>query len=293
VLHFGDGFSGWIGYIRCRTWTAPPVIDRISIASGLNEAKKLETTMKKFLLGTVALVAFAAPAAAADLAARPYTKAPAPMIAAIYDWSGFYIGLNGGWGSSRNCWDDITPGGVFLAAEGCHDATGGVVGGQIGYRWQAGGWVFGLEAQGDWADLHGSNTSLAFPATNIRTRVDAFGLFTGQVGYAFNNALLYVKGGAAVTDSRYDITTVVGNALVANTGDQTRWGATVGAGLEYGFAPNWSAAIEYDHIFSQNQTFNFNTPAGAFFGPERIRQDVDLVTARVNYRWGGPVVAKY
>src|SRR5260221_4960389 len=65
--------------------------------------QKLEnTTMKKFLLGTVALVAIAAPAAAADLAARPYTKAPA-MIAAVYDWSGFYIGANGGWGSSRNC----------------------------------------------------------------------------------------------------------------------------------------------------------------------------------------------
>src|SRR5258708_18936517 len=61
------------------------------------------TTMKKFLLGTVALVAFAAPAAAADLAARPYTKAPA-MIAAVYDWSGFYIGANGAWGSSRHCY---------------------------------------------------------------------------------------------------------------------------------------------------------------------------------------------
>ena len=82
--------------------------------------------MKKFLLGTVALVAFAAPAAAADLAARPYTKAPA-MIAAVYDWSGFYVGANGGWGSSRKCWDFVTPGGAFVGAEGCHDATGCVV----------------------------------------------------------------------------------------------------------------------------------------------------------------------
>ena len=57
--------------------------------------------MKKVLLGTVALIAFAAPAAAADLAARPYTKAPPPAIAAVYDWSGFYIGANGGWGSSH------------------------------------------------------------------------------------------------------------------------------------------------------------------------------------------------
>jgi outer membrane immunogenic protein len=89
--------------------------------------------MKKFLLGTVGLVALSmsAPASAADLAARPYTKAP-PMVAAVYDWTGFYIGANGGWGSSRKCFDFVTPGGAFVAAEGCHDATGGVAGGQIG-----------------------------------------------------------------------------------------------------------------------------------------------------------------
>ena len=87
--------------------------------------------------------------------------------------------------------------------EGCHDATGGTAGGQIGYRWQAGTWVFGLEAQGNWADLSGSNTSLVFGATDNRSRIDAFGLFTGQIGYAWNNVLLYVKGGAAVTDDRY------------------------------------------------------------------------------------------
>ena len=75
---------------------------------------------------------------------------------------------------------------------------GGVVGGQIGYRWQTGGWVFGLEAQGDWANLRGDNVSLLFPAFVNRSRLDAFGLFTGQVGYAWNNALFYVKGGAAV-----------------------------------------------------------------------------------------------
>src|SRR5437870_13020201 len=106
--------------------------------------------MKKFLLGTVALVAFAAPAAAADLAARPYTKAP-PMIAAIYDWSGFYIGANGGWGSSHKCWDFL-PAAGGSTPEGCHDATGGVAGGQVGYRWQTGTWACGCEAQGDWAD---------------------------------------------------------------------------------------------------------------------------------------------
>src|SRR5690349_3672007 len=115
--------------------------------------------MKKFwLLATSAMLASAS-ANAADLAARPYTKAP-PAVAAIYDWSGFYIGANGGYATSRNCWNfESFAGATFRAGEGCHDADGGVVGGQIGYRWQAGTWVFGLEAQGDWADLRGSRVS--------------------------------------------------------------------------------------------------------------------------------------
>ena len=251
--------------------------------------------MKKVLLVTASLIALgaAAPAMAADLAARPYTKAP-PMIAAVYDWSGFYIGANGGWGSSRNSWDSATP--FAVGPEGSHDATGGTVGGQIGYRWQTGTWVFGLEAQGDWADLKGSNNSVLFPGifTN-ESKIDAFGLFTGQVGYAANNVLFYVKGGAAVTADRFRvITTPPPSTLVATTSDDTRWGGTIGAGLEFGFAPNWSAAVEYDHLFMQDRTVTFTAPAtGLFFGSDRIRQDVDLVTVRVNYRWGGPVIGKY
>jgi outer membrane immunogenic protein len=154
------------------------------------------------------------------------------MIAAIYDWSGFYIGANGGWGSSRNCWDVLPPLVAVAAPEGCHDATGGVAGGQIGYRWQSGGWVFGLEAQGDWADLRGSNVSQQFGGSNNRSKIDAFGLFTGQIGYSWNNALLYVKGGAAVTDSRYDASgTRSLNVVTATSGDQTRWGGTMAPAL--------------------------------------------------------------
>ena len=244
--------------------------------------------MKKLLLVTVSLVALsaAAPASAADLAARPYTKAP-PMIAAIYDWSGFYIGINGGGATSHNCWDLVGGG-----AEGCHNATGGTVGGQIGYRWQTGPVVFGVEAQGNWADLRGSNTSLIFGDTN-RSRIDAFGLFTGQVGYAWNNVLLYVKGGAAVTDDRFEIRDTPTNILLATTGDQTRWGGTVGAGVEFSFVPNWSIGVEYDHLFMGTKTVTFNDAAGVFFATDRIRQDVDIVTARVNYRFGGPVIARY
>src|SRR5690349_24634002 len=120
--------------------------------------------MKKLLLGTVGLIALSldTPASAADLAARPYTKAPPPAMAAVYDWSGFYIGGNAGCGHARACLDFVGPGGAF-ATDGCRDGSGGVVGGQIGYRWQSGGFVFGLEGQGDWANLRASRVSLLAP----------------------------------------------------------------------------------------------------------------------------------
>ena len=119
--------------------------------------------MKSFLLATVGLVALvgmAAPASAADMAVKAPPPAPLPVI---YDWTGFYIGANGGWGQSRNCWDFVDAAGVVFA-EGCRERSGGLVGGQIGYRWQASQWVFGLEAQGDWADLSNQRVSLIYPA---------------------------------------------------------------------------------------------------------------------------------
>jgi outer membrane immunogenic protein len=250
--------------------------------------------MKKFLLATVGLAAvgMAAPASAADLP----VKAPPPPPVPIYSWAGFYIGGNGGWGTGRKCWDDATDGfGFFLGAEGCHRAEGGTAGGQIGYRWQTAGWVFGIEGQGNWADFKGSSVSLVDPTVVNHSHIDAFGLLTGQVGYAWNNALFYVKGGAAVTDDRFSRTDFATGAFLAGTGDRTRWGGTVGAGFEYGFAQNWSAGFEYNHLFMGRSTVDFVDPAGLLFATNRIsRQDVDLFTVRVNYRfgnWGGSPVA--
>jgi outer membrane immunogenic protein len=258
--------------------------------------------MKKFLPGTVAIVAFgmAAPAFAADIPARTYTKAPA-IIAPIYDWSGFYIGANAGGASSHECLTitNVAGGAIFPTSEGCHNATGGLAGGQIGYRWQRANWVFGVEAQGDWANLKGSNASLTalIPYTN-QTKVDAIGLFTGQVGYAWNNVLLYAKGGAAVTDNRYSSFFPVSNAFAAagvpfNQASDTRWGGTVGTGIEIGFAPNWSVAVEYDHLFMGNPNVTFPVSNIAVTRSDNISQGVDMGTVRVNYRFGGPVVAKY
>ena len=240
--------------------------------------------MKKILLA-VGLLAFgmAAPASAADLSARPYT--PAPFVAAIYDWNGFYIGANGGWGQSRDCVDFLTA--VGTVASGCGDRSGGVAGGQIGYRWQNNQFVFGLEAQGDWADLKNTRVSLFDPTLSTTAKTDGIGLFTAQLAWAWNASLLYVKGGAAVTSNRLDIfdnITGLGLASASNT----RWGGTVGVGWEYGFASNWSVGVEYDHLFMghANNSFSVADPRLAAVLNDRISQDVDMVTVRLNYRFG-------
>ncbi|PBB36600.1 outer membrane beta-barrel protein [Mesorhizobium sp. WSM3868] len=237
--------------------------------------------MKRVLIAAAAFAAAlsaVAHASAADLAVPVPTKTDVG-----YDWSGFYIGANGGWGSSHSCWTS-----AFFGSEGCHNATGGTAGSQLGYRWQRSDWVFGLEAQGNWADLKGSNVDIVVPVFINRSHVDWFGLLTAQVGYSVDNALFYVKGGAAVTHDRFDVL-FSPDTPAGETDDQTRWGGALGAGLEYGFAPNWSLAIEYDHLFMPDKTTTF-TVVGAPGGPfstERIDQDVDLVGLHLNYRWGG------
>jgi outer membrane immunogenic protein len=252
--------------------------------------------MKRFLLGILSVAAMAAPAFAADLPARPYTKAPPPVVVPVYDWSGFYIGGNGGWAQSRNCVDFFNTSGIDFA-DGCRERSGGVIGGQLGYRWQVSQWVFGLEAQGDWADLSNTRLSIVNPLFSTRTKTDGIGLFTGQIGYAWNASLFYFKGGAAVTDNRFSIlSNLTGNEVAAASA--TRWGGTVGVGWEYGFASNWSVGIEYDHLFmgNANNSFSVVNPIPANFLNDRIRQDVDMVTLRFNYKFGGygvPVAAKY
>jgi outer membrane immunogenic protein len=148
--------------------------------------------------------------------------------------------------------------------------------------------VFGLEAQGNWADFKGSNASNIFPNTTNQTKIDSFGLFTGQIGYAWDRTLLYVKGGAAVTDNKY--TSITTGALGGiDTANETRWGAAVGAGIEYAFAPSWSVGFEYDHLFMGNN----DVVSNAGFIADHIKEDVDIFTARVNYKFGGPMGGRY
>jgi len=252
--------------------------------------------MKKFWLSMVGLVALgiAAPASAADLAVKAPPPAPPPVVVPYYNWTGPYAGFNGGWGNARNCWDflDVT-GDVFN--DNCRGASGGVAGGQVGYRWQTGSWVWGVEALADWANLSRSRVSFLDPDFTLRGKVDGIGLITGQIGYAWDAALFYLRGGAAVTHNQFDIfTTLAGINLASDT--TSRWGGTLGVGFEYGFTPNWSVGVEYDHLWMGNQNNSFGVVVVPGFVSDRISENVDMVTVRVNYRfggWGVPVAPRY
>ena len=255
--------------------------------------------MKKFLLGTVGLMALgmAAPAVAADMAVK---AAPVPYVAPMYNWSGFYIGVNGGWGSSRNRYEWTGPAGVTALGYSA-DATGGMFGGQIGYNWQAGAWVFGLEAQYDWADLNKAYYGPLVNTWSVGTKVDAIGLFTGRIGYAANNALFYVKGGWAVANNN---AWAAWNNVTFATASSTRSGGALGVGLEYGFSPNWSLGAEYMHAWLGNNNYawgNANFVGANAWNNLHASQDIDMFTLRLNYRFGvgkgpvgkNPVVARY
>jgi len=234
---------------------------------------------------------------AADLSTNPYyTKAPPPIVAAVYDWSGLYLGVNVGTAGTNHCWDV-----KGAQTSNCDTSGGGVFGGQLGYRWQVSNWVFGLEGQGNWTNIAGSNADSnaadALVNGTRRLKIGSFAQLTGSVGVALNNVLFYVKGGGAAVNSTYDYLSPDNGKTFAGNGSATRWSPLVGGGIEWGFAQNWSVGAEYDFVFKSDQGVNINcgdnAACGATTQPFRINQNLGTALVRVNYKFGGPVVARY
>jgi outer membrane immunogenic protein len=202
--------------------------------------------------------------------------------------------------------------------------SGVIGGGQIGYNWQVNQFVLGVEADAVGSGLKGSSASasrtigapiFAVPVTQTVTvdfgHVEWMASFRGRAGFAVNQALFYVTGGGAVAEFGGSRTTLVngpgisipaaGTYVATNGGSTTRWGWTVGGGIEWAFSQNWSVAGEYRHTDFGNRSTTFDIPSGLaaapifFTGTSSSRLTVDQATARLNYRfnWGGPVVARY
>jgi len=226
-------------------------------------------------------------ASAADLPARTYTKAPVVVPPAIYNWTGFYIGANGGGGWGRTDWQFNV---VNTFAN--HHTSGGLAGGQIGYNWQTGAWVLGVEADGDWANIKGS-TLCPNPAFVCASNTRDLASFRGRVGYAAGPVLFYGTGGLGYANTAYSaLTGGVPGALSTGFYSSDRWGYAAGAGIEWGFAPNWSAKIEYMHYGFDSVTA---PPATLGVNSAALGLNIDTVKVGVNYRfnWGAPVVARY
>jgi outer membrane immunogenic protein len=238
--------------------------------------------MKKTILGAALVAALAGPAFAADMPARPIAKAPAYTApAVVYNWTGFYIGGHLGAGFAGD------------NALQSNDARflGGV---QAGFDYQfAPNWVLGAEAQYSWLS-GGNNNGVLFPGGTLVTgrAADQIGSVTGRLGYTWGPALLYAKGGYAWRDGNTIGMSIAGVPQAFTTTGNTKDGYTVGAGLEYLFAPNWSAKAEYQYYNFGNTTVQTG-PADVV--GTRFRNDEHTVKVGVNYRfgWGGPAPSRY
>jgi outer membrane immunogenic protein len=202
----------------------------------------------------------------------PYYKASE----APFSWTGFYIGINGGYGWGRSSWSDPTLG----AASGDFNTNGGLLGGQLGYNWQTGPIVLGVETDADWSNIKGSTAGLGGVCAadgsggQCQTKQDWFGTTRGRIGYAFGRLLPYVTAGAAYGDIKALETS--GNAT------QTRFGWSAGAGVEYSFNRNWSGKVEYLHLdLGTASLFSAASPAATLSVPVTN----DLVRAGINYHW--------
>lgn len=212
-------------------------------------ANSVDWTMKKLWLAAVAGLALSTSAVfAADLG-QPYVKAPPAPPPALPSWTGFYIGVNGGWGWNKDTGD------LFCAGVFCAEATGnilkpegGLAGGQIGYNWQSGIVVYGIEADIQWADIHDSKTVAAVSVGHFDAsqKLDWFGTVRGRIGITpwSQNALLYLTGGLIYGGEKTEASLEFGRESIVVSDSTTRTGGTVGVGLEYLFTQNFSAKIE-------------------------------------------------
>jgi len=231
--------------------------------------------MRKFVIGLLAgcmsSIALVGIGAAADLPAKaPAYRAP---VVSVYNWTGFYLGINGGGAWGRTGWDDPAPG------VGTWNTSGWLVGATAGYNWQAVGspWVFGLEGDVDFANIRGTgNNPDCTPLVNCQTRTTWFGTFRGRVGYAWDRSLLYATGGLAF-----------GNIKASSAGtpeeSSNRAGWTVGGGYEYAFAGPWSAKVEY--LYVDLGRFGCSVVACGAPAPTNVSHRFNMVRAGINYRF--------
>jgi len=222
--------------------------------------------MQRVLLATVALIASATVAAvAADLPRAMPAKAPA-FVPVAYNWTGFYVGINGGFGWADSHWS-----GFGANAK----PNGPLIGGTVGYNWQALGspWVFGLEGDADWASIKGGFTNGLCP-TGCQTKNNWQATARGRLGYAWDRIMPYVTAGLAAGD-------IEANQGLFPGASDTRIGWAAGGGVEAALGGNWTAKVEYMRVDLGH--LGCGVPSCSL--PTRVGFHADEVRAGVNFRF--------
>jgi outer membrane immunogenic protein len=219
------------------------------------------------LISVAALVVgFSGAALAADKPAKARPQLPG-------SWTGFYAGVHGG-GAFGTIESSIA--GFPLVSANVNGAFGG---GQVGYNFQTGPVVLGVEVDGSGSSLRGTAPCLVVLSCN--RKVDWFGTATARVGFTADRALVYVKGGAAWADFNYN--TTIGPAQIAS-GRDWKWGWVIGTGVEYAFLPRWTAKVEYNFMDFGNDPVTLNGGGGPI--TINSQQYIHTMKFGVNYRFG-------
>jgi outer membrane immunogenic protein len=224
--------------------------------------------MKKSFFACVGsvLLSLLSPAFAADMPLMPLKGPPAPYAVPYYNWTGFYIGINGGYGFGRSDWGAPVSTPNF-------DVNGAVVGGTLGYNFQTGAIVWGVEGDFDWSNIRGTSHFGACGAPGCQTENNWLGTARLRLGYAFDRWLPFVTGGAAFGDVRAQ--SVLGKS------SSTEFGWTAGAGIEWAFFSNWTAKVEY--LYVDLGDGSCRSACSAVSIP--VAFQTNLVRAGINYRF--------
>jgi outer membrane immunogenic protein len=231
------------------------------------------------LFAAVSTIAFVQIASAADMPVKaPVYKAP--VVAPLYNWTGPYVGIAGGYGWGHSNQTDPP----FEVGDGSYALNGGILGGTLGYNWQQGPWVFGVEGDYSWADISGSSNVCGpippFLPHSCGSKIESLGTLRGRIGYAMGatgNWLPYVTGGLAVGEVQ------AWDARRPASGSDFRTGWTVGGGVEVGITPNWTFKVEYLYVdLGSKQMFNILINPTV---PETVSFTANILRVGVNYRF--------
>lgn len=235
--------------------------------------------MLSFALSSALAAVFTSSSFAADLPRRPAPVYKAPAAVAFYNWTGFYVGAHAGYG-----WSDFSSTDLVFGDPGGAKARGWLGGVQLGYNYQIGSIVLGVEGEYSWADVKFTQSDpLGIGAAGSATlKNDFFATAAGRLGYAFDRFLVYGKVGGAWTRDKFDLTDGIGGTA---TGRFNRSGWVGGGGLEYAFLGNWSAKLEYNYMWFGTITEQLTTGGGLVATPANVKLETQIIKAGVNYKF--------